>query len=297
VNWADLTPADLDDVRGLATACLASDGGLQIADDLGFLRSRWSGDGTAGRTLRDPDNRLIAAGAVRPPGVFAGMVHPEARGQGLGEALLSWGLERAGPVIVETEGLTPAAEELFAAHGLRQTFAERVMRIDLTTRPPEVSWPAGAELLTWDQAAPERFHAVYVQAFRERPGFPNWSVDEFAAFVADDDEFRPEWSVLAVLPDIGDAGFITAGTGWIAQVGVTPPARGRGIGAALVIEALTRMHAGGTTEAWLDVNVNNPAHNLYRRLGFDYRGCRARYGRSTGTAPTHTSAIRPPANR
>jgi ribosomal protein S18 acetylase RimI-like enzyme len=102
-------------------------------------------------------------------------------------------------------------------------------------------------------------------------------VAEFAAFVADDDEFRAEWSLLAVVPGVGDAGFVTAGAGWIAQVGVVPVARGRGLGAALIRETLSRMRAGGMTEAWLDVNVDNPAQHLYRRLGFEDRGTRARY--------------------
>jgi mycothiol synthase len=37
------------------------------------------------------------------------------------------------------------------------------------------------------------------------------------------------------------------------------------------------MQDGGATEAWLDVNVNNPAAKLYGRLGFRHQGRRARY--------------------
>ena len=95
--------------------------------------------------------------------------------------------------------------------------------------------------------------------------------------VEDDDDFRPGWSVLASVPGVGDAGFVTAALDWIVQVGVTPAARGRGLGAALVREALGRMQAAGATEAWLDVNVDNPARRLYERLGFTDRGRRARF--------------------
>ncbi len=279
MDWTELTPADLDEVRALASACLRADGGLEIAGEPGFLRATWTGESVTGRTLRGSTGRLVAAGAFRPPGVFTGMVHPEARGRGFGEALLDWGLDRPGPVTVETQGLTPGAEDLFAARGLRQTFAEVVMRISLAAPLPPPAWPTGTELLTWDDANRPRFHGVYLQAFRERPGFPDWSEAEFAAFAADDDEFCPGRSVLAVVPDVGDAGFVTAGAGWIAQVGVVPAARGRGVGAALVLEALGRMRAAGISEAGLDVNVNNPAQYLYRRLGFEDRGCRARYQR------------------
>jgi ribosomal protein S18 acetylase RimI-like enzyme len=31
------------------------------------------------------------------------------------------------------------------------------------------------------------------------------------------------------------------------------------------------------TEAWLDVNADNPARHFYHRLGFEDRGQRARY--------------------
>jgi GNAT superfamily N-acetyltransferase len=62
--------------------------------------------------------------------------------------------------------------------------------------------------------------------------------------------------------------------------GVVPAARGRGLGGALVCEALARMAADGSPEAWLNVNVNNPgAAALYRRLGFADAGRRARYRR------------------
>jgi GNAT superfamily N-acetyltransferase len=192
--------------------------------------------------------------------------------------LLDWGLARQDqPVMVETESLTAGAEELFAARGLRQVFAEDVMRIDLAGGVPQAVWPAGTELAVWSAAAAARFHAVYEQAFRERPGFPGWTADEWIAEVTEDDEFRPGWSVLATLPGLGDAGFVTAAVDWIVQVGVDPAARGRGLGGALVAEALRRMRADGATHAWLDVNVDNPAVRLYSKLGFEHRGRRARY--------------------
>jgi ribosomal protein S18 acetylase RimI-like enzyme len=85
--------------------------------------------------------------------------------------------------------------------------------------------------------------------------------------------------VIATVPGRGDIGFVTAAVGWIVQVGVVPAARGEGLGAALIREALTRMQDDGATEAWLDVNVNNPAAKLYERLGFRHQGRRARYQR------------------
>lgn len=103
--------------------------------------------------------------------------------------------------------------------------------------------------------------------------------EEWISDVADDEEFRPGWSVLAEVPGLGDAGFVTGAVGWIVQVGVRPAARGNGLGAVLIREALGRMISAGAVEAWLDVNVDNAAIGLYRRLGFQVDGRRARYQR------------------
>ncbi|GID97998.1 hypothetical protein Adi01nite_74100 [Amorphoplanes digitatis] len=293
VTWGPLAFEDLRDPQAgdtelvlLARRCLDADGGLPLAADPGFLRGRWAAPGGVAVQARDRAGVLVAAGAVRPGGdgdgaTFAGMVDPAARGRGLGAHLLSWGLaeggRHAGPVTVETESLNGGAEALFVARGLRQVFAEDVMRVDLAAAVPDRGWPEGAIVTGWSEAAAGRFHAVYEAAFRERPGFPGWTAEEWIADLVEDDEFRPAWSVMATVPGLGDAGFVTATVDWIVQVGVVPAARGRGIGAALVAEGLRRMRADGGTHVWLNVNVDNPAVRLYRKLGFEHRGRRARY--------------------
>ncbi|MEV6599547.1 GNAT family N-acetyltransferase [Actinoplanes sp. NPDC051346] len=245
------------------------------------------------RAIREGGGSLVAAGAVRPTfgdgpdlwargATFVGMVDPQARAVGLGGRLLDWGLaecrSRGGSVTVETESLTGDSLRLFDGRGLRRVFAEDVLRFDLAARGvPEAVWPGGTTLAAWSDVTAERFFRVYEGAFRERPGFPGWSCGRWIAEVIGDDEFRPEWSVLATVQGLGDAGFLTAADGWVVQVGVVPAARGRGLGAALVTEALRRMRAAGADEAWLDVNVDNPAGRLYRRLGFEDRGRRARF--------------------
>jgi mycothiol synthase len=228
--WPPLSNDDFDDLIALAARCLAVDGGLPLAADPGFLRGRWTAASTG--AVRDSGRRLVAAGAVRDGPVFAGLVDPTVRRTGLGSRLLDWGLDRPGTVTVETEGLTPAAEALFASRGLRRVFAEDVMRIDLTGPFPE---PAdGTARAQWSAATAQRFAAVHDAAFRDRPGFPGQPPTEWIADLTEDDDFRPFWSILATIPGLGDAGFVTAAVGWIVQVGVVPAARGRGLGAALV---------------------------------------------------------------
>jgi len=85
--------------------------------------------------------------------------------------------------------------------------------------------------------------------------------------------------LLAYRDDV-PVGFIVCADGWIVQLGVPPEWRNRGIGSALMIEALTRFRASGTDQVLLDVNINNPgAARLYERLGFRQVGRRARYTR------------------
>jgi mycothiol synthase len=287
VTWTSLREADFGDVAVLSARCLAADDGLPLAADAPFLRDRWTGPGVTTTAARDGGGRLLAACSARPAAagdgsVVTGLVDPSARGEGLGSRLLDWGLaeasRRGGPATVETESLTGAAAALFARRGLHQVFAEDVLRIDLAvTAPPEPVWPSGTVVAAWCGEDAPRFHAVYEAAFRERPGFPGWSAQEWIGDLEEDDDFRPRWSLLASVPGLGDAGFVTAAVGWIVQLGVVPAARGGGLGAALIHESLGHMCADGGTEAWLTVNLNNPAGRLYRRLGFRDRGRRARY--------------------
>ena len=289
LNWRTLTADDLAGVAGLAGRCLAGDGGLPLVTAEGFLRRRFAAEGGVGWGVVDAGGTLVAAGAVRPQetdgvrrAVCTGLVDPAYRGRGVGAELLDRALTKAAAmadhVTVETEALTDPARELFTTRGLRQTFAEDVMRFDLAGTPvPEVALASGATVTTWSTATAERFFAVYQAAFRERPGFPGWSAQRWIDWTADDEEFRPQWSLLATDPVAGDVAFVTCAEGWIVQVGVRPDQRGRRLGAGLVVEALRRMRAVGRTEALLDVNVDNPAGELYQRLGFQTIGRRARF--------------------
>lgn len=284
VSWGRLDDADLDNLVALAGRCLAADGGLPLTAEPAFVRRRWAAEGSTTRIGRDGRGRLIAAGGARPTGdatTVTTLVDPGVRERGYAAELLDWGLaeagRRGGPVIVETESLTPEQAELLTSRGLRQVFAEDVLRIDLTSPVPSPVWPAGAIVHPWTAETAPRFFAVYEAAFRERPGFPGHPAATWIGDLEEDDEFRPAWSLLVELPGLGDAGFVTAAVGWIDQVGVIPEARGRGLGSALTAESLVRMRADGATEAWLNVNVDNPAKDVYLRLGFTESGRRARF--------------------
>ena len=97
----------------------------------------------------------------------------------------------------------------------------------------------------------------------------------------DEDDFRPEMSLLAYCDDL-PVGLIVCAERWIAQFGVRPEWRERGIGSALIVEALRRFQAAGDDHVLLSVNVNNPrAARVYARLGFECVGRRGCYVRTS----------------
>jgi ribosomal-protein-alanine N-acetyltransferase len=65
-------------------------------------------------------------------------------------------------------------------------------------------------------------------------------------------------------------------------VAVVPEARGRGLGAALLADALERARLRGAESMFLEMRENNPARALYERHGFVPIGRRRDYYRRPG---------------
>jgi mycothiol synthase len=221
-----------------------------------------------------------------------GRVHPGYRGRGLGSFILQWMEARGRQKLSELEEDRPGvlridfydrsddALALFEEHGFRFAFAEDEMRRDLSHPVPEANLPAGMTLVTWSAQRAARFFQTYRDAFRERPGFPDWSEETWRHNFTGGAGFRPDVSLL-LLEDAQPVGFAichvdteagseSGAEGWIAQMGVRPSWRNRGLGRALLREVLRRFQAHGLAKAALEVNVDNDrAVRLYERLGFE----------------------------
>jgi mycothiol synthase len=287
--WQPLTEGDVDALRHLARRCLEADGGLpQLAHEQMIRRLFLSGSGIAGR---DETGDIVAAASVFVDDAghrtATGLVHPSTRWQGLGEELVQWAQERSGgtPLRVVAETTSRESDELFAELGLQRTFAEHVMRHPLE-EVPRVRRPEGLTVARWTDDTTGLFFSAYRQSFAERPGFPDPPEDVWVREVSEDHGFRPETSRVALDADGLPVGFVTITEDWIDQVGVVPAWRGRGLGAHLVVRSLRALVKAGCDQAWLAVNVDNPAHQLYLRLGFEDHGIRARY---TQLAPRPTA--------
>ncbi len=281
--WSPLSETDLADLRDLALACLAADGGLPLlAEEPTMRRMFLEGVGIGGR---DETGDLVAAASVRVaptgPRSATGLVRPSARRQGLGAQLAAWAAEHSGGrlVRVATETTSPGTDSFLRGLGLVRVFAEHVMRHDLVD-VPVIARPKGLKVLPWSEDTASLFHRAYRASFADRPGFPDTPVDEWVQGLVEDPGFRPTRSRVALDREGRVAGFVTLADEWVDQVGVVPAWRGRRLGAHLVVRSLQALRDEGREAAWLAVNVDNPAHELYLRLGFADHGLRSRYERA-----------------
>lgn len=243
------------------------------------------------------DGSLVAAGRVtsgpHAPQAYRatldGVVHPAHRHQGLGTALLAE-LEKHGrqalhslpdkrerELRIDRNNVPQDAQALYERTGFAMNFAEDIMNYALDGAIPNLPLPAGITLQPWSEERIPMFYAAYADAFRERPGFPNWTQEQWVDWVAGSDEFAADGAAVAVV-DGTAAGFIVLDVdapqvaeraGWIVQVGVVPAWRGRGLGGALIAHALRYLQECDLPRARLYVNADNPhARQVYEQVGF-----------------------------
>lgn len=294
LQWSVLTPSDRPAVRALAQACLEHDGGLpQLVDDDFITRYLYGDDTIAGR---DDLGELVAVASLSYDEsgnrIATGLVHPSVRRQGHGEALVAWAREQSlgVPIKVIAETMSPEAETLFASNGLTRTFAEVVMCHDLT-HISRIPLPEGVTTEPFTDERAHDFFVAYQESFGDQAGFPNPTVEEWLEWLRSDPEFRPADSRVAYSRGGAPIGFVTVSGDWIEQVGVVPSWRGHRIGAHLVVRTLTALKTAGSERVWLNVSVDNPSQELYRRLGFTTHGTRARYEDRTARAEEDTQAL------
>jgi mycothiol synthase len=221
-----------------------------------------------------------------------GAVHPSQRGRGLGTRLLAWAEQAALPLHrarcpgrpLALSASCPAGQDdalaLFAAAGYQQARWFHFMSRDLAAAVPDGQLPEGTRIAGYAAGLSETARQVRDEAFRDHWGSTPTTADSWQHFVGHE-RFRPAFSFLAYLGD-KPAGMLIAheydafrqATGrrecYIATVGVTKPARGRGIASALIRRSLAAAQADGCNVATLYVDADSPtgALTLYEHTGF-----------------------------
>jgi [ribosomal protein S18]-alanine N-acetyltransferase len=105
---------------------------------------------------------------------------------------------------------------------------------------------------------------------------PHWTQDSWLAAI------RPPHFALLALQGSTIVGFavtaVTADVAELLSLAVVPASRRQGVARQLFAAILQQLHPSAIQELWLEVRVSNePAIRLYRTLGFEETGRRARY--------------------
>ena len=151
---------------------------------------------------------------------------------------------------------------------------------------PAPELPPGFRFVRWHSDLVDRHAAVKYESFRgelDSTVFPCLgnlaSCRRLMADIALQTAFVPEATWLVTRRSLPDDLFADCGTiqglaasallGAIQNVGVTPEARGLGLGRALVLKSLHGFRAAGMRRVYLEVTAENRAAvELYRGVGF-----------------------------
>lgn len=317
-TWSPITLADADDWAELLKSIAEADRSDEHyrPEDLVEELSEPGVDPALDTVLvRDETGRTVAYGQVRvragtdTSGVaraeVGGGVHPQARGAGLGRAVLAWSQRRAGELVRERHPHRPATATVFVPEHARATmrlaerceyeqvrwFLEMTRRLDerpLDERPLDASpTPSSVVVRGWQPEDADGLYRAHVAAFADHwqwaaPSEDAWRA-EFASRTA-----RPELSVV-VIDDRGsvlayvEAREFTDRELYIARVGTVAAARGRGLARLALTEVLRRAVAAADHDlAKLHVDADSPtgAGRLYEALGFVTSARSAAYQRT-----------------
>jgi mycothiol synthase len=222
-----------------------------------------------------------------------GWVQPDARGRGLGSAMLAWCEARLREILAPTphDGATVfqsfyddgevAKERLLAEAGyeLAELYANMVRSLDEPI--PDIPLPDGLEIRpkTIDDA--RRVWEADDVAFRDHVGYAPRTEEDYQGFLTGD--YGKDPSLWRVAEDAdGIAGMVLnymdedenarydRRRGYTESISTQRRWRGKGVAKALIAESMRMFRDMGMTEVALGVHTDNPngAYRLYEGLGY-----------------------------
>jgi len=244
--------------------------------------------------VEDERGTLVAVGQVMSPMLradgtaradFAGFVHPEHRGRGIGAELLDRLQRRAGAFANERHPGALAqvrthvgakvgdARALLEANGYEAAryFHGLSRALDDVERADDTDDPL---VQPYEVARDAEVHAAHCDAFSTHWGFAPPTDEQWRTWLTGSRTFRPGCSVLGLGADGSVEGYALTyqydpGEIWVGQLGVRPPARGRGLARAMLLRTLA-LAAPSFEVVKLDVDSENAdgAGRLYESVGF-----------------------------
>ncbi len=290
-TWRSLNPTDVPALIRFELACSRLDGATNLIGEADWAEKLENAvDGVVAINV---NGEIAAAGIIEDaPGAGAerafldGRVHPDFRGQGIGSVLREWMETQASAHLLAKESGLPRvlrimfwdraddATTLFEQQGFEFHYVEEEMSVDLNESRPDLPLPPGLSVELWSPENAAEFYTVYRGAYGTRTENP-LNESDWTQFWANpgDPEFRRDLSLLVRAGDEPAAFSVghvyKTDEASVGQFGVRPAWRGRGVGTAVLVEALNRFAATGYRYGVLTVNINNPgARRLYERAGF-----------------------------
>ena len=280
-----LDPDQVDEIRALLAAATDADGVHPLSEHVALHLAR-GGDPDARNVVAHTDGMLVGYAHLDLTDVVAGasaelVVHPSARRQGIGAALVGQvlGLSTDGRLRLWAHGDHPAAAELADRLGFKRARALFQMRRSLFAPLPNPELPADVTVRTFVPGEDEeRWVEVNNAAFAEHPEQGHWSVDDLKVR-ENEPWFDPEGFFLAErdgelvafhwtkVHGSGDHDHEPIGEVYV--VGVAPSAQRLGLGPAMTLVGLRHLRSRGLAQAMLYVDeANTNAVKVYERLGF-----------------------------
>ena len=314
-----LDPPDVRAVHALVDSATAADGTAPLSEHVLLHLPRGGDTEVRNLLVRADDGSALAYAHLDVTDAVEGssaelVVHPSARGRGLGRALVEALLAETpdGRLRLWAHGDSAAAAALSASLGFDRTRVLHQMRRPLTTPLPEPVLPDGVRLRTFRPGQDEQaWTEINNRAFADHPDQGGWAVDE-VRLREREPWFDPEGFFLAERTVDGRprlVGFhwtkVHGGhgadephehadgggdhehehhdhppIGEVYIVGVDPSEQGRGLGPALTLVGLRSLQERGLGEVLLYVDDSNAAAvRTYTRLGFDRHATDVMYRR------------------
>lgn len=235
------------------------------------------------------DDELTGASAVvvptdaSQPVVIELVVAPEARGSGLGRALVDATQELVTQHVADEQTVTawthgdhPAARHLAASADVEPVRILYRMAIDIASESfGDASAPAGYTIRTFNPGADDAaWLDLNATAFADHPEQGQLTQADLDARKAED-WFDPAGFFIAENSEGTPVGFhwtktpVGSAAGEVYAVGVHPNTQGTGLGKVLTLHGMNYLAASGLEKIVLYVDdENRPAVNLYNALGF-----------------------------